>query len=146
MSWLSRRRFLEQSMFTTAAAMALHAQRTGANEPQPQPPSIGPNDTIQVAVIGAGGRGQSHIDGFAGKPGSVVTHICDCDEKAGQRSCEKAAEKQGGKKPVWVKDVRKLLEDKSINAVSIATPNHWHSLGAIWAIQAGKDVYVEKPV
>ena len=146
MSSQSRRRFLEQSMFTTAAALALKAQQTQANEPQQQPPSIGPNDTIQVAVIGAGGRGQSHIDGFAGRPGSVVTHICDCDEKAGQRSCDKAAEKQGGKKPVWVKDVRKLLEDKSINAVSIATPNHWHSLGAIWAIQAGKDVYVEKPV
>jgi predicted dehydrogenase len=146
MSSQSRRRFLEQSMFTTAAALALQAQQAQANEPQQQPPSIGPNDTIQVAVIGAGGRGQSHIDGFAGRPGSVVTHICDCDEKAGQRSCDKAAEKQGGKKPVWVKDVRKLLEDKSINAVSIATPNHWHSLGAIWAIQAGKDVYVEKPV
>lgn len=146
MSSLSRRRFLEQSMFTTAAALAIQAQRAQATEPVQQPPSIGPNDTIQVAVIGAGGRGQSHIDGFAGKSGSVVTHICDCDERAGQRSCDKAAEKQGGKKPVWVKDVRKLLEDKSINAVSIATPNHWHSLGAIWAIQAGKDVYVEKPV
>jgi hypothetical protein len=146
MSSLSRRRFLEQSMFTTAAALAIQAQRAQATEPTQQPPSIGPNDTIQVAVIGAGGRGQSHIDGFAGKSGSVVTHICDCDERAGQRSCDKAAEKQGGKKPVWVKDVRKLLEDKSINAVSIATPNHWHSLGAIWAIQAGKDVYVEKPV
>ncbi|MFM7931439.1 MAG: Gfo/Idh/MocA family oxidoreductase, partial [Pirellula sp.] len=125
MSSLSRRHFLEQTMFTTAAALALEAQRAQANEPQQQqPPSIGPNDTIQVAVVGAGGRGQSHIDGFAGRPGSVGTHICDCDEKAGQRSCEKAAEKQGGKKPVWVKDVRKLLEDKSINAVSIATPNH----------------------
>ncbi len=131
---------------TTAAALALQARRNEAKGAVPQPPSIGPNDTIQVAVVGAGGRGQSHIDGFAGKPGTVVTHICDCDEKAGQRSCESAAEKQGGRKPVWVKDIRKLLEDKSIQAVSIATPNHWHSLGAIWAIQAGKDVYVEKPV
>jgi len=143
---VSRRHFLEQSMMTTAAALALQARRAEANQPAQQPPSIGPNDTIEVAVVGAGGRGQSHIDGFAGKPGTVVTHICDCDEKAGQRSCESAAEKQGGRKPVWVKDIRKLLEDKSIQAVSIATPNHWHSLGAIWAIQAGKDVYVEKPV
>ena len=143
---VSRRHFLEQSMMTTAAALALQARRAEANQPVQQPPSIGPNDTIEVAVVGAGGRGQSPIDGFAGKPGTVVTHICDCDEKAGQRSCESAAEKQGGRKPVWVKDIRKLLEDKSIQAVSIATPNHWHSLGAIWAIQAGKDVYVEKPV
>jgi predicted dehydrogenase len=133
-------------MMTTAAALALQARRNEAKAAGPQPPSIGPNDTIEVAVVGAGGRGQSHIDGFAGKPGTVVTHICDCDEKAGQRSCESAAEKQGGRKPVWVKDIRKLLEEKSIQAVSIATPNHWHSLGAIWAIQAGKDVYVEKPV
>lgn len=143
---VSRRHFLEQSMMTTAAALALQARRAEASQTAQQPPSIGPNDTIEVAVVGAGGRGQSHIDGFAGKPGTVVTHICDCDEKAGQRSCESAAEKQGGRKPVWVKDIRKLLEDKSIQAVSIATPNHWHSLGAIWAIQAGKDVYVEKPV
>lgn len=145
MSTLNRRLFLEQSMLTTAAALAVASARGIAKEPQP-PTSIGPNDTIQVAVVGAGGRGQSHIGGFAGKPGTVVTHICDCDEKAGQRSCESAAEKQGGRKPVWVKDIRKLLEDPSIQAVSIATPNHWHSLGAIWAIQAGKDVYVEKPV
>jgi predicted dehydrogenase len=145
MNSFSRRRFLEQSMLSTAAALALAHQRSRAAEPQP-PTSFGPNDTIQVAVVGAGGRGQSHIDGFAGKPGTVVTHICDCDEKAGQRSCESAAEKQGGRKPVWVKDVRRLLEDPSVHAVSIATPNHWHALGAIWAIQAGKDVYVEKPV
>lgn len=143
---VSRRHFLEQSMMTTAAALALQARGNEVIAAGPQPPSIGPNDTIEVAVVGAGGRGQSHIDGFAGKPGTVVTHICDCDENAGQRSCESAAEKQGGHKPIWVKDIRKLLEEKSIQAVSIATPNHWHSLGAIWAIQAGKDVYVEKPV
>jgi len=145
MNALNRRIFLEQSLLSTAAAMAMASKPALAWEPQP-PTSIGPNDTIQVAVVGAGGRGQSHIDGFAGKPGTVVTHICDCDEKNGQRSCESAAEKQGGRKPVWVRDIRQLLEDPSIHAVTIATPNHWHSLGAIWAIQAGKDVYVEKPV
>ncbi|MFN7628355.1 MAG: hypothetical protein ACK5PZ_16130, partial [Pirellula sp.] len=75
MSTLNRRLFLEQSMLTTAAALAAASTRSIANEPQP-PTSIGPNDTIQVAVVGAGGRGQSHIGGFAGKPGTVVTHIC----------------------------------------------------------------------
>ncbi|MFN9712730.1 MAG: Gfo/Idh/MocA family protein [Planctomycetota bacterium] len=141
----NRRRFLETSMLSTAALLAAKSRNVFGMEQQP-PTSFGPNDTIQVAVVGAGGRGQSHIDGFAGKPGTVVTHICDCDEKNGQRSCESAAEKQGGRKPVWVRDIRKLLEDPSIHAVSIATPNHWHSLGTIWAVQAGKDVYVEKPV
>ncbi len=148
MNRTTRRQFLEQSMFATAAAMAV--QSSFASEARADDdglsPKIGPNDTLRIAVIGAGGRGQSHIDGFAGKPGTQVTHICDCDESAGQRSCEATEEKQGGKKPVWVKDVRRLLDDPSIDAVSIATPNHWHALGAIWAVQAGKDVYVEKPV
>lgn len=145
MNALSRRHFLERSMLSTAAAMAIASRYATAIEPQP-PTSFGPNDTIEVAVIGGGGRGQSHIEGFAANPGTVVTHVCDCDEKHGQSCCEAAAEKQGGRKPVWVRDIRQLLELPSVNAVSIATPNHWHSLGAIWAIQAGKDVYVEKPV
>lgn len=146
MSRSSRRQFLEQSMFATAAALAAQSRLAIGARVDDQSPSVGPNDLIRVAVIGAGGRGQSHIDGFAGKPGTQVTHICDCDEGAGQRSCDAAGEKQGGKKPTWVKDLRKVLDDKSIDAVSIATPNHWHALAAIWAVQAGKDVYVEKPV
>ena len=143
----TRRHFLEQSMLATAATMALQSRytnRTMADDDKS--PKVGPNDTILVAVVGAGGRGQSHIGGFAGKPGTEVTHICDCDERAGEGSCDVAAEKQNGRRPIWVKDVRRLLEDKAIDAVSIATPNHWHALGAIWAVQAGKDVYVEKPV
>lgn len=143
----SRRHFLESSMLATAAALAAQSRFVQAEQkPDDKSPSVSPNEEIQIAVIGAGGRGQSHIAGFAGKPGTVVTHVCDCDEKAGQLSCDAAAEKQNGRKPVWVKDIRKLLDDKSIHAVSIATPNHWHALGAIWAVQAGKDVYVEKPV
>ncbi|XZE36280.1 Gfo/Idh/MocA family protein [Pirellulaceae bacterium SH501] len=143
----SRREFLERSMLTTAALLAAQSRLSSQAVAQDnQSPSVSPNEQIHVAVIGGGGRGQSHIGGFAGKKGTIVTHICDCDEKAGQRSCDSAAEKQGGMRPTWVKDLRKLFDDKSIHAVSIATPNHWHSLGAIWAVQAGKDVYVEKPV
>ncbi|MEQ1827146.1 MAG: Gfo/Idh/MocA family oxidoreductase [Pirellula sp.] len=148
MTQSNRRLFLEQSLLATAAAMAAQARYAGAAEPQDdgKSPKVGPNDTIRVAVIGAGGRGGSHVDGFAGKPGTQVTQICDCDEANGQRMCEKAGEKQNGQAPVWVKDLRRVLDDKSIDAVSIATPNHWHSLAAIWAVQAGKDVYVEKPI
>ncbi len=143
----TRRHFLEQSMLATAATMALQSQYAAQSRADDdKSPKVGPNDTILVAVVGAGGRGQSHIGGFAGQPGTEVTHICDCDERAGESSCDVAAEKQNGRRPVWVKDVRRLLEDNSIDAVSIATPNHWHALGAIWAVQAGKDVYVEKPV
>ncbi|MFN7877634.1 MAG: Gfo/Idh/MocA family protein [Pirellula sp.] len=141
-----RREFLERSMLATAAALAAQSQWGASALAQDSTGPISPNEQIHVAVIGANGRGQSHVDGFAGKKGTIVTHICDCDEKVGQQVCEKTAEKQNGKKPTFVKDLRALLEDKTINAVSIATPNHWHSLAAIWAVQAGKDVYVEKPV
>jgi predicted dehydrogenase len=143
----SRRLFLERSMFATAAALA--AQSRLVSQAQAQDSStqtLSPNEQIHVAVIGANGRGQSHVGGFAGKKGTIVTHICDCDEKVGQQVCEKTGDQQDGKKPTYVKDLRRLLDDKSIHAVSIATPNHWHSLAAIWAVQAGKDVYVEKPV
>ncbi len=144
----TRREFLERSMLTTAAALAAQSQASSLWAQDNQSPSVSPNEQIHVAIIGAGSRGQSHMNGFAakGKKGTIVTHVCDCDENHGQKMCEATAELQNGKKPVWVSDVRKLLDDKSIHAVSIATPNHWHSLGAIWAVQAGKDVYVEKPV
>ena len=143
-----RRRFLEQAMLSTAACIAAQSmpKATRAAEDD-RSPTVSPNELIHVAIMGAGGRGQSHIAGFADeKKGTIVTHICDVDEKQGQRSCDATAERQGGKRPTYVADVRKMLEDKSIHAVSIAAPNHWHSLGAIWAVQAGKDVYVEKPV
>jgi predicted dehydrogenase len=152
MSQKNRRYFLEQSLLASAAAMASQSRYLGSQasaaelQEDTKSPKVGPNDTIRVAVIGAGGRGGSHVDGFAGRPGTEVTHICDCDEAAGKRMTEKAASKQNGRTPTWVKDLRKVLDDKSIDAVSIATPNHWHSLAAIWAVQAGKDVYVEKPV
>lgn len=135
-------------MFATAACLASQSVgKIALATQETQSPSVSPNELIHVAVVGAGGRGQSHIDGFAKeKNGTIVTHICDIDERHGQRACDAAAEKQNGKRPVYVADMRKLLEDQSIHAVSIATPNHWHALGAIWAVQAGKDVYVEKPV
>ena len=72
--------------------------------------------------------------------------VCDADEAVGQARGVENVEKVTGKKPTFYKDMRKMFEDKSIDIVSIATPNHWHALAAIWAIQAGKDVYVEKPV
>src|SRR5262249_18147450 len=70
---------------------------------------------------------------------------CDADEAVGQKRCEEMAKKQGTK-PKFVRDLRQVFDDKSIDIVSTATPNHWHALCAIWAMQAGKDVYVEKPV
>jgi predicted dehydrogenase len=103
-----------------------------------------PNDTIRVATIGLRGRGKDHIKEITAQPNVELVALCDIDEKVlGERSG--ALEAQTGKKVQTYRDYRKVLEDKSIDAISIATPNHWHTLMTIQACQAGKDVYVEKP-
>ncbi|MDX1978885.1 MAG: Gfo/Idh/MocA family oxidoreductase [Bryobacteraceae bacterium] len=105
---------------------------------------IGANDTIRVAVIGLNGRGNSHWNGFQPLDNVEVTTFVDPDLNVGnQRAAE--FEKKFGKRPKVVQDMRRVFDDKDIDAVSIATPNHWHALATIWACQAGKDVYVEKP-
>jgi len=105
-------------------------------------PSI--NDTVRVACVGIRGQGKSHIHVYSQMPTVEIAALCDVDESVlNQRTQEMVS--AGKKKPAGYTDVRKLLEDKSIDAISIATPNHWHSLMGIWACQAGKDVYVEKP-
>ncbi len=96
-------------------------------------------------MIGVHGRGRDHIKGFTGLGSTEVTHICDPDEKIGMKAVNATADQQGGRRPRYVRDIRELCDDPSIDAVTIATPNHWHALAAIWAMQAGKDVYVEKP-
>src|SRR5690349_20001720 len=87
----------------------------------------------------------SHVGGFNNKHGCVITTICDADDHVISAAMS-AVEKAQGKAPKFEKDVRKVLDDKSIDIISIATPDHWHSLMAVWALQACKDVYVEKPV
>ncbi|HTD22020.1 MAG TPA: Gfo/Idh/MocA family oxidoreductase [Terriglobales bacterium] len=105
---------------------------------------LGANDRVRVAVCGVRGRGNDHIHGLARLPGTEIAALCDVDESVlNQRLGD--VEKLGSARPKGYGDVRKLLEDKDIDAITIAAPNHWHSLMAIWACQAGKDVYVEKP-
>jgi len=139
----SRREFLEQSMLTAAAAAM-----AGASLPAPasaDEQSSSPNERLRIAVLGVHGRGKDHLGGFVGRKDCEVVAIGDPDEAVGQKAADDV-EKKTGKRPEYFADLRKLLEDKSINIVTVATPNHWHSLAAIWAIQAGKDVYCEKPV
>jgi predicted dehydrogenase len=102
------------------------------------------NDTIRVACVGVHNQGRSHIAAYSKMPNVEIAAICDIDESV-LNSRIGEIEKMGHKRPVGFTDFRKLLEDKSIDAVSIATPNHHHTLQTIWACQAGKDVYVEKP-
>ncbi len=100
---------------------------------------IGANDTIQAAVVGVNGRGGAHISELKSLPGVRVAALCDVDRRV------LAAKTKGLDQVRTYQDVRELLENKDIDVVTIATTNHWHSLITIWACQAGKDVYVEKP-
>jgi predicted dehydrogenase len=106
--------------------------------------SASPNDTVRVACVGVRGRGRSHIRAYSQMPNVEIAAMCDIDESVLNTRITDY-EKAKGKRPAAFTDIRKVLEDKSIDAVSIATPNHHHTLQTIWACQAGKDVYVEKP-
>ena len=102
------------------------------------------SERVRVAVIGLRNRGTDHAQMFAANPGAEVVAVCDVDDAMFAKPV-KAVEAKGGKAPRVEKDFRRLLDDKSIDAVTIATPDHWHALMAVMACQAGKDVYVEKP-
>jgi predicted dehydrogenase len=133
MTRISRRSFLA----TSAAVGATTLFSTKAR-------AIGANDDVRIAVIGLNGRGQAHVDAFPQVQGTRVVALCDADDKVLAKAIQKAEQKN--QKVQGYKDIRKLLESKDIDAFAIATPNHWHSLMTIWGCQAGKDVYVEKPV
>jgi len=124
---ISRRRFMKHTAAMAAATTVPLA--TASNV-------LGANDSVRVAVVGINGRGRSHLKGFEG---SVVA-ICDCDKQVMGRVGENLPGVD------QVQDFRRLLDRDDIDVISIATPNHWHALMSIWSAQAGKDVYVEKPV
>jgi predicted dehydrogenase len=135
-SGLTRRHFLQGTLAAAATVTIAGTKSSGR--------VLGANDTIRIAVAGLNGRGGSHVGEFAKMKGVEIVYLVDPDTRTyGKRI--KQAEGSSGKTPKTVQDIRKALQDKNVDAVSIATPNHWHSLIAIWACQAGKDVYVEKP-
>jgi predicted dehydrogenase len=141
MNLFERREFLQQSSLLAATA-ALSGPTTVFAAPATKAGSA--NDKLRVAVVGVRSRGKTHIGGFAGKNNCEVAVICDCDEAVIADGMQQATKAQGSA-PKYVKDIRKVLEDKSIDIISIATPNHWHALMAVWGMRAGKDVYCEKP-
>ena len=132
---LTRRSFLQSSL-VTAASLSLPA-RSWAQV-------AGANNDIRVAVVGFGGRGKSHIGEFGGMKGVRLVALCDADKRILEGEVNRLKNK--GTPIEGYTDVRKLLENKDIDVVSTATPNHWHALISVWSCQAGKDVYVEKPV
>lgn len=135
MSRSSRRQFLKNAARGAVCSTAIVA---GINR------VLGANDTVRVAVVGMHGRGQLHAHMASTVPGMTLAALCDVDPTVLANAIKKA--EQNGRKVQGFADVRKLLEAKDVDAVTVATPNHWHSLIGIWACQAGKDVLVEKPV
>jgi predicted dehydrogenase len=142
MPHLTRRQFLEDSILATAAAAAAAAPRTllAADDKQ-----VSPNEKIKAAIIACGIRGKQHARELARLADCEVAYVCDPDSA---RAAEVAAQLVEAQRPApkAVQDLRAVLDDKTVDVVFISTPNHWHALAAIWAMQAGKDVYVEKPV
>ncbi len=149
MTKFNRRSFLKSSLLTTASLSlfpALGAEEGAANKaaaPANARP-IGANGDIRFAVVGFNGRGGSHISGLGEIKGTRLVALCDADSRVLYPAVKRHREK--GEPVEGYTDVRKLLENKDVDVVSFATPNHWHALGTIWALQAGKDVYVEKPI
>src|ERR1700677_2773075 len=135
MSKLNRRSFLQQSALA-AGALSFSA-RSWAQVP-------GANDDVRVAVVGFNGRGKDHIKNWRKINGVRLTALCDVDSKILAAAVQESAD--AGQPVDGYTDIRKLLAAKNVDAISIATPNHWHALATVWGIQAGKDVYVEKTV
>jgi predicted dehydrogenase len=136
MTHQTRRRFLKTTLATAATITVAGTKSSGK--------VLGANDTVRIAVAGLNGRGASHVGEFGGMKNVEIAYLVDPDTRTYKRHLATIA-KAGKPTPVVVQDIRKVLEDKTLDAVSIATPNHWHALLTIWSCQAGKDVYVEKP-
>ncbi len=141
MNGLTRRKFLESSATTSlaigAGLGALAASRRAVAAPE--------KDRLRLAVVGIHGRGGYHAKKFAARPDCEIAYLCDVDESLFPLYVNDV-EKLQGRAPKVTGDFRRALDDKSVDAIIVATPDHWHALATIWGCQAGKDVYVEKPV
>jgi predicted dehydrogenase len=145
MTSINRREFLKDSAALSAALAGFSQFGRSVAEETKSVKKGDVNSQLRVAVVGVHGRGKDHVSSLAGRPDCFVATICDCDQ-AVIGSAMTTAEKKQHKTPKFEQDIRKVIDDKSIDIITIATPNHWHALAAILAMQAGKDVYVEKPV
>ncbi len=124
---LTRRRFVSAAIATSAF------------------PILGANDRVNVGIVGLGGRGNDHMNFYGSlKEDCNIAAICDVNQAARERASAKILKNQGAA-PKEFSDMRAMFDSKDVEAVSLPLPNHWHALSTIWACQAGKDVYVEKP-
>jgi hypothetical protein len=132
----NRRQFLSQSLVYAGVPLAVGAAARRV---------LGANERIRVGVAGINGRGGGHISSLLGADGVEIAYLIDPDSRLFKSRTDLIADRSGHA-PKCVQDIRRALDDKQLDAVSVATCNHWHCLITIWACQAGKDVYVEKPL
>lgn len=130
---------LNRRQFSAIAASSLAAASTRTSLAQ------SPNEQLGVCIAGVNSRGGEHIRGFNKDPRTVIRAIVDIDEEVGRKRADQVGELQG-KKPEVFKDVRDAIDMDGVDILTCATPNHWHALMGVWAMQAGKDVYIEKPI
>jgi predicted dehydrogenase len=134
MSKITRRDFMKGSIAAMATITVAGTKSSGR--------VLGANEVIRIGVAGLNGRGGAHVDGFKNMQDVQITYLVDPDTRTYNRRIQQMGDRA---RPRTVQDVRRALEDRNVDAISIATPNHWHALMTIWAAQAGKHVYVEKP-
>jgi predicted dehydrogenase len=133
----SRRSFLKGSLSVAAGSLLITGTKATGD-------FRGANETVNIAVAGINGRGNAHIGEYEGMKNVRIAYLVDPDHRLFSAKV-KGIENKTKTTPKTQADIRKVLEDKDVDVVSVATPNHWHSLITIWSCQAGKDVYVEKP-
>jgi predicted dehydrogenase len=145
MNSINRRHFLKQSSLATASLPVLLGAATAPFTRSVRAAEPGANDKLRIALIGSGGMGCGDLECFFGNPEVDCAVICDIDDAQIAKGLEVCA-KAKRPKPDTTKDFRRVLERKDVDAVIVATPDHWHALPTVMACQAGKDVYVEKPL
>jgi predicted dehydrogenase len=137
----ARRDFIRKSLAGTSAitlgGMGLSAKSYSS--------IMGANERVNIGIVGIRAQGQSHIIGYSGLKNAQVIALCDVDSNLFGERIKKHFTDKGLPAPKVYADMRKLYENKDVDAVSVVTPNHWHALASIWALQAGKHVSVEKP-
>jgi len=133
MKQTNRRQFIQSTAVLAGAVSIGPSLRAGE-----------PSGKLIIGVIGPGGMGSNHVRAFAGYNDVEVAYVCDPDENR-RSAAASEVEKKAGKAPKAVKDMRRVFEDKAVDAVVIATPDHWHVPASLLALDAGKHVYVEKP-
>ena len=138
-SHLSRRQFINRSLAAAGvgAGFAIGGTKSSGRV-------IGANDTVRLAVVGLNGRGGAHVNEFGKMPGVEITYLVDPDTRTFKKRLDQIAKKGAERRPPF-KTSAACSRTKTVDAISVATPNHWHALMTIWGCQAGKDVYVEKP-